>query len=117
MLEGLSSRARSLVQSLANDNQALKQQIQALQADLKAGITKAHLAAAVKAHDTETMSATKIHDTEVRAHTAIAVEEIKAAGKLLDSHVEHGHEAAMLERQLTRGAIEAEQGKKPNGEG
>lgn len=108
VMEGLSSRAKSLVQSLANENQKLKEQLQTLQQDLKAGITKAHLMATVKAHDTETIASTKRHDVETRAATALAVEEIRAGGKILDSHVVHGHEAAMLEKQLAHGAIEAD---------
>jgi hypothetical protein len=108
VLEGLSSRARSLVESMYKQIQAQTQQIQQLEADLKSGLTKAHLAATVKAHDTETQAATKRHDTETRAATALAVEEIRAAGKLLDSGAERGHEAAMLERNLTHGAMQAD---------
>ena len=96
IMEGLSGRARSIVQALANENQALQKQMQVLQQDLKAGITKAHLDATVKAHDTET-----------RAATALSVEEIRAGSKILDAHVVHGHEAKMLERQLTHDAIQA----------
>ncbi len=98
LMDGLSARAKSVVQSLANENAALKQKLQQVEMDLKAGITKAHLAATVKAHDTET-----------RAQTQLAVEEIRAGGKLLDSHVEHGHEKDMLERQLTHDAVMATQ--------
>ena len=108
VMEGLSSRAKSLVQSLANENQQLKEQLQQLQADLKAGITKAHLAAATKAHDTNVMADTKRHDTETRAATALAVEEIRAGSKLVDSRLERGHEANILREQLTHGALEAE---------
>lgn len=108
VMEGLSSRAKSLVQSLANENQALKQELQQTQQDLKAGITKAHLMATVKAHDTETIADFKRHDTETRAATALAVAEINAGSKLIDAQSEHTHKTALLERQLTHGAIEAD---------
>lgn len=111
IMEGLSSRARSIVQALANENAALKQQLQAAQQDLKADITKAHLAATVKAHDTNVMAATKVHDTETRAHTALAVEEIRAGGKIIDSTAGRGHEAQMLERQLLHDATQAAAGR------
>jgi hypothetical protein len=121
VMEGLSNRAKSLVQSLVNENQQLKQQLQQVQQDLKAGITKAHIAAVTKAHDTNVMSDTKRHDTEVRARTALSVEKIRAASKLVDSHLEHGHEVDILREELTHGAMEAERerqftaSQKPNG--
>lgn len=96
IMEGLSSRAKSIVQALANQNAALKQQLQALQMDLKAGLTKAHIDGAVK-----------VHDTDTRAQTARDVEEIRAGGKLLDSRVARGHDAQLLERQLLHDAEEA----------
>lgn len=112
IMEGLSSRARSIVQSLANQVQSLQQQLQAAQQDAKAGITKAHLAATVKAHDTNIMAQTKVHDTETRAHTALAVEEIRAGGKILDTHAQAGHDAAAADRMVQAG-LSAEN--KPNG--
>lgn len=89
IMEGLSSRAKSIVQALANENAALKQQMQALQQDMKAGLTKTHIDAAVK-----------VHDTNTKAQTARDVEEIRAAGKMIDARVARGHDAEMLERQL-----------------
>jgi polyhydroxyalkanoate synthesis regulator phasin len=77
IMEGLSSRARSIVQSLWNQVQALQQQNQQLQQDLKGGITKAHLAAVTKAHDTNVMAQVKMHDTQTRADTEIAREMIE----------------------------------------
>jgi hypothetical protein len=112
VMEGLSSRARSIVQSLANQVQSLQQQLQAAQQDAKAGITKAHLAATVKAHDTQESNLTKRLDTETRAHTALAVEEIRAGGKILDTHAQAGHDAAAAERMVQAG-LSAEN--KPNG--
>jgi len=103
----LSSRARSLVQSLANENAQLKQQIQTLQQDLKGGITKAHLAAATKAHDTNVMAGVKLHDTEVRSDTQKQVAEITAGGKIIDSRAQRGHETDQLARQLEHGAAMA----------
>jgi hypothetical protein len=114
ILEGLSSRAQGIVKALSNENAALKQQLQAVQADLKHGLTKAHLDATVKAHDieerektkrrdTDVWSAEERHDTHVKAHTAISVAEINAAGRLLDTHAEAGHEAEAARRMLEAG--------------
>lgn len=111
IMQGLSNRARAIVQALFNQVQALQQQNQQLQQDLKAGITKTHLVATTKAHDTETIAATKRFDTIVRASTARDVAEIAAGGKILDSHVEHGHEARMLERELLHDATQAAAGR------
>ena len=108
ILEGLSSRARSLVQSMSKQIQALQQQNQQLQEDLKGGITKAHLSAVVKAHDTEVRAETARHDTETKAGTAIAIEELRAGAKLIADRAEHGREAELLERQLSHAAGEAE---------
>lgn len=96
IMDGLSGRAKSIVQSLANENQALQQRLQALEQELKAGIAKANIEAT-----------TKRMDTAVRAHTSLSVEEIRAGGKILDAHVAHGHEAQQLERQLVHDATQA----------
>jgi hypothetical protein len=109
--EGLSSQAKALVDYLSKENQDLKQQLQEVQADLKYGITKAHLAATVKAHDVEESNKTKRADTAawtaqdsqeaiLKAHTALAVEEIRAGSKILDAHVKAGHEAEAAERMI-----------------
>jgi len=103
IMKDLSSRARAIVQSLFNENTALKQQLQQVEQDLKAGITKAHLAATVKAHDTQETNLTRRVDTETRAQTALAVEEIRAGGKILDSHVKAGHEEAAAQRMIDAG--------------
>ena len=107
IMEGLSSRAKSIVQSQANQIQALQQQLQTVEADLKYGITKAHLDATVKAHDTETNAQTKVHDTETKAHTALAVAEIRAGGAMLNTHVEAMHNKAAA-AALMQKAEEAE---------
>lgn len=107
IMEGLSGRAKSIVQALSNENAALKQQLQSLQQDMKAGITKEHMAATVKAHDTNVMAQTKVHDTETRAKTAVQVAEINAAAKLIGDRAERGHEAGMAEREFTHSAEQA----------
>jgi hypothetical protein len=103
VMEGLSSRARAIVQSLGNQVQALQQQLAQAQQDAKAGITKQHMIETVKAHGIEVGAATKVHDTETRAHTALAVEEIRAGGKILDTHAKAGHDAAAAERMVQSG--------------
>ena len=108
VMEGLSGRAKSLVQALFNQNQQLQQQLQGMQQDLKAGITKAHLVAAVKAHDTEVRAGTARYDTETRAETAMAVAEINAGKDLLRERMVHGHDESMATRQFANAAAEAE---------
>ncbi len=98
VMEGLSDRAKNVIQSFVKNNQALQQQIQQMQMEIKAGTAKAM----IDAH-------TKTFDTQVKAHTALAVEEIRAGGKLLDSKTAHDAEAAMLERQMLNDAIVAGQ--------
>ena len=74
--------------------------MQTVQADLKYGLSKAHLAETVKAHGIEVSAHTKIHDTETRAHTALAVEEIKAGASLMNTHVEAEHHRREAERMI-----------------
>ncbi len=93
IMEGLSSRAKSVVHALSNENAALQKQLQSLQMDLKSHLTKAQIDAATRQHDTDT-----------RAHTALAVEEIRAGGKIIDAHGARTHEAKQLERQLEHDA-------------
>ena len=107
IMEGLSSRAKSIVQAQANQIQAMEQQMKAMEADLKAGITKAHLAAAVKAHDTELKARTDMHDTDSRDATKLQTTEILVGGKLLDSRVVADHEATQAENQLIHNATQA----------
>lgn len=89
IMEGLSSRAKSIVQALANENAALKQQLQTVETEMKQGLAKAHLQAVVKAHD-----------TEMKADTAIKVEEIRAAGKIIDARADRDHSAAQFANQI-----------------
>ncbi len=96
VMEGLSSRARSVVQALAQENAALSQKLQAALQELKLHMGKAHLDAA-----------TKVHDTDTKAQTALQVEEIRAGGKIIDAKGAHDHDARMLERQLAHDADQA----------
>lgn len=96
VMEGMSSRAKSVIQSLANENQALTQKLQAAEVEIKQGLQKAHLNAVVKAHDTET-----------RADTALKVEEIRAGGKIIDSRADRDHSARMLADQIEHEAAMA----------
>lgn len=83
----LPERAKSIVRALAAQNQQLQQALQKTQADLKFGITKAHLAAATKAHDTEVRAATARDDRELQAGVDVFIESMK-----------HGHETQMADR-------------------
>lgn len=93
VMEGMSSRAKSVIQSLANENQALTQKLNAALQEVKFGLRKTHMQSIVKAHDTET-----------RADTALKVEEIRAAGKLIDSRADRDHSAAQFADQLEHDA-------------
>ena len=108
IMEGLSSHARSVVQYMANEIKSLKQQLQQVEQEMKFGMAKAHMSAVVKAHDIDVSARTKMNDTNTKANTALAVAEIGAAGKIIDSHVVHGHEADMVEKQMLNGAQQAE---------
>ena len=120
VMKDLPARAKAVVQSLANENAQLKQALQAAQS----GLTKAHLDATVKAHDVEESNKTKRLDTitkadtalkveAMRAHAALAKEEIAAGGKILDTHVQAGHDARAAERMIEAG----EHAERTNGNG
>jgi len=104
IMEGLSGRAKSIVQALANEVQALQQKNQALEQENKFGMAKAHMAAVTKAHDTETRAETQRMDIAVGSHTALAVEEIKAGASLLNTHAEAEHHKAEAERMIEQSA-------------
>ena len=108
ILEGLSSRAKSIVQALANELQAANQKVQELEQDLKGGITKAHLAAVTKAHDTEVRARTAIHDVDSRDRTKVDVAEIQAASKILDTRVAANSASDQAERQFLHAGQQAE---------
>ena len=95
LMEELPERARSVIQSLANQNEKLQQALQ----EAQAGITKAHLAAVTKAHDTQTRATTQKDIEELRAGTDVFIEAMK-----------HGHETQMGERDAARVVKEGENG-------
>ncbi len=120
IMESLPKRAQSIIQAMGNENQQLKQALQAAEMEKKYGLTKAHLAAATKAHDTETWAqqdrettsetnATKRFDTMVKANTALKVEEIKAGASLLNTHTEAKYHKEEADRMIAEGA-QAEKG-------
>lgn len=111
ILEGLSGRAKNIVQALFNQIQSLQQQLQQAQQDAKAGITKTLMQTTERAHATQETQATKRFDTLVRSQTMRDVEEIRAGGKILDTHADNSHEARMLERELLHDATQAAAGR------
>ena len=110
-VEGLPKQAQGIVTALMGQNQQLQQTVQQLQLEIKYGITKAHLAATTKVHDTEMRTQTTREDVATRAQTELEkahidrqtkldVAEISAAGKLLDTHVHGRQEEAGREHEL-----------------
>ncbi len=104
IMEGLSSRAKSIVQALANENKSLKERLQQVEADLKMGITKQHLIETTKAHGIETNAEVKKLDIAVGSHTALSVEEIRAGASLLNTHAEAKHHKEEAERMIEQAA-------------
>jgi hypothetical protein len=107
IMEGLSGRAKSIVQALANEVQALQQKNQELEQEQKFGMAKAHMAAVTKAHDTEVRAEsqrqaddTKRMDIAVSSHTELAKEEIRAGASLLNTHAEAKHHKEEAERMI-----------------
>lgn len=103
-IKNLPKEAQSIVTAMGQQVQQLQQALQHAQLELKykgdiekqwmqTEITKAHLTATTKAHDTELSTLTKREDTHVKAQSAVDVAEIKEAGHLLSEHVK-GHHAA-----------------------
>jgi len=120
IMENLPKEARDIVQSLAAKNQQLEQALQAARTEVKYGITKAHLAATVKAHDVEESNKTKRADVESRERTTIAVHhmdnetklrdtEIKAGAEIIGRHQDAGYEA-IARRETEEAARRAENG-------
>jgi hypothetical protein len=103
ILADMPPRAKSIIQALFREVQQLQQQLQAAQTDAKAGITKAHIGAVVKAHDVEESNKTKRLDTITRADTALKVEEIRAAAKILDTHAQAGHDTRLQREMIQAG--------------
>ena len=100
VMQGMPERARSIISSLANDNQQLKQALQAAQMEAKYKITAAHLAATTKAHDTEVRADTVLKKAAIDSHTDLAVEEIKAGAALMNTHTEAKHHEREAERMI-----------------
>lgn len=121
----LPKEAQAIVQSLFGQLQQAQQTIQQQALEIKYGIQKEHLKAAVKAHDVEESNKTKRLDTQAWTATEIQkqvmadttkrdVAEIQVAGKLMDSHV-----GGQYDREASRMALEAAEraeSKRPNGE-
>ena len=118
IMENLPKEARAVVQSLSTQLQQTQQALQKAEQEAKFGITKAHLAATVKAHDVEESNKTKRADTESRERTAIQVEamrghvtlakeEIASTTDLLGKHVDAAHEA-VARRETLEAAADAE---------
>ena len=108
-------RARSVIQALAAHNKQLEQALQQAQVEIKYGITKAHIAATVKAHDVEETNQTRRADTAIKAHTALAVEEIKAGASLMNTHVEAKHHEREAERMIEQSESAERANGAPNG--
>lgn len=114
VMEGLPDRAKAIVQALSNENGQLKKALEQLQMEQKYGMAKAHMAATVKAHDTEESNKTRRADTESRERTAhedtiidsrtkIGVAEIQATASLLNTHAEAKHHAEAADKLIERG--------------
>ncbi len=120
VMDELPSRARSIVQALGTQCEALKKKMQEMELEAKYRIIPARLQAEVKAHDTETWAqqdrdttsetnATKRFDTMVKADTALKIEEIKAGASLLNTHAEAKYHKEEADRMIAEGA-QAEKG-------
>ncbi len=94
LMAEMPAQAKSVIQALANENAKLKQALQAA----GSGLTKAHLDAVAKAHDTETRAATQKQTEELRAGTAVFIEGMK-----------HGHETNIAERDAAQLVTEGEE--------
>lgn len=114
IMADLPKSAQAVVQTLSQQVNQLRQELQQAQMEQKYGITKAHLAATVKAHDVEETNKTKradtqsrertaIQTTEMRVHGELLKEEIAAGGKILDTHAKAGHDAKAQERMIAAG--------------
>lgn len=98
LMAEMPAQAKSVIQALANENGKLKQALQ----NEQSGLTKAHLTAVTKAHDTETRARTQKEIEELRTGTAVFIEGMK-----------HGHETQLAERDAANLIARGESG---NGE-
>jgi hypothetical protein len=117
-VEALPKEAQGIVQALMAQNSQKDQAIQHLQLELKykmgiekgwqeTELKKAHISATVKAHDTEMRDHTAERDTQVKSHTQLLVAEVGAAGQLLNTNTEAGHDRAAA-REMVKTAETAE---------
>lgn len=124
-IKALPKEAQGIVTSMQQQLTQAQQTIQQQALELKYGIQKAHLQAAVKAHDTEEWvkhedrktqveAEVKVHDTKVRADTAIDVATINAGAGLIDTGMQASHERA-LAKETAEAARAAEKKGKDNG--
>lgn len=116
-MEQLPKQAQGIVKALYGQLQLAQQQVQALEQDLKHGLTKtlhqeatklqiAKMADDTKIEDVHMRTATAVHDTNVRSHTARDVAEIQAGATLLNTHAEAAHEKEAA-KQLLKSAEKA----------
>lgn len=108
VVENLPKQARGIVVAMQQNMQQLQHELQNLKLEMKykgqielgwmnVEREKAHLKSDTERFDTHATNLTRLHDTE-----------IKVAGKIIDSHVTKGHDAAMAEREMIAEAINAE---------
>lgn len=106
-MEGMDDKAKTIIQTLSKQLQQCQQQLQQAQA----GITKAHIDATVKAHDTEEwvkLEREKLHlgtvDKAADRENKLDVEHLKIGGEMIDSRNVREHEKEMIGlQQLNEG--------------
>lgn len=91
-MEGLPKQAKSIVTAMAAHIKQLEGKLQEQANEIKFGITKAHIAATVKAHDVEETNKTRRADTDSRERTQIQVHAMDNAAKLKDTEIKAGAE-------------------------
>lgn len=106
-MEGMDDKAKTIIQTLSKQLEQAKQQLQ----EAQAGITKAHIDATVKAHDTEEwvkLEREKLHlttaDNAADRENKLDVEHLKIGGEMIDSKNVRAHEKEMVGmKQLNEG--------------
>jgi hypothetical protein len=110
IMDQLPERAKSIVRSMGAQIKQLQQQLQQTQADLKFGITKAHLAATVKAHDVEEREKTARADTVMRETGEMARATLKGGVELEKQSRDHAHEERLGEQMIKTGEANGRSG-------
>jgi Phage P22-like portal protein len=121
----LPAEAQNIVRALYAQIQQLQQVNQQQAMEIKVGLQKEHLKAAVKAHDVEVSNETKRMDTQAWTSVELQkqamadmtrrdVAEIQVGGQLLNTHAEAGHEKEAAKLALQ--AAERAESKRPKGE-